>query len=348
MRIHMSKLDNLLFFRRKSVLDIKQYQRYLSPGTYRLTCIDVNRYAWKKCNGIIERFRIIETDKELGLKNRIRAWCISTTFRVKSSSKMSCGNRLYVSRQGNIKVFSEDNRYVYYFVNSDKLFSIAKHYNENYARFFGKSIIERLDSNSRRITERCVIEKNEWRTSVKEVKLAAIWVMRNMAKYLESINNNYKYIDTLGFADEVVNRCRNNDVSKFISELKNRIDPSISQIPFVYQHNDVVLSNILKETKDYTLFDYEFYAENIFFYDSFMWIFWEACLYHRDIFLSEYLNGLYDDVLSDLFAKVGMCFDKSRRCDYMRIFIIANINVHLATNATTNLCNYRRVADLLN
>ena len=334
--------------RKRHIEEIKRYGAYLLPGVYRCFCIDNNRFIWKRCENIRDYFRYAARKKNITIKMRIIAFLLGSTQRIKHSTHKSCGTSLYVSRKGNIKVFSKDMKHVSYFVKDKDLFHAAYNFNKYYANYFGKSIIESLDSSCNRINERYIYENSNWRHNENEVRNAACWLMNSTVKYLNSLKKNYKLISINELVDEIKNKINDKEIQSLLEELSEMIMSKEYIFPFVCQHNDVVLSNILKDQADFTLFDYEFYGENIFYYDSIMWIVWEAVQYSHDTYFLEFLSGKYDNYFKNIFEQVGFNYNAEERIYYVVIFIITNIRIHLITGDETNVTKYKRVINLLN
>ena len=343
----MTKIKNILKLQNKQIEDLKRYEAYLFPGVYRCFCIDNSRFIWRRCERFSDYFRYTDHKKGFTIKKRIKAFLIGKTKKIKQKTNKSCGTSLYVSRKGNIKVFSNDMKHVFYFVSDKDLFNKAVHYKKYYARFFGRSIIESVDSSCKRINERYISENYNWRKSEREVHNAGCWIMKKSVEYLNSVNKDIKLRIFSDFANEVKSRTHIAELERFLDVLSNSFEIENYSIPFVYQHNDVVLSNILKENDEYTLFDYEFYGENIFYYDSLMWIVWEAVHYSHDIYLHEFLSGKFDKYFQQMFLSVGMKYNTDRRIDYVLMFIIANINIHQLTGDSTNIQDYKRVVSMM-
>nr|MCR5478590.1 hypothetical protein [Ruminococcus sp.] len=281
---------------------------YLFPGLYKSYSIDANRFVWKRCDRFSDRFKCYDKEKVPRLKYRVKAFLVSSKRRVKTKTDKSCGSILYISRKENIKVFSQDLKHVYYFINDEDLFNRMIHYNKNYAPYFGDSVIEKIDPQNHKISERFIKEKRNWRFSDEKIRSAAKWLIKCSSSYLNSFDiiNRRSFFT---FAESVKNKANTAELSTLISKLISKLNGEDFDMPFVYQHNDVVLSNIVKDGKRYTLFDYEFYRKNIFYYDSIMWLVWEAVQYCHDIFLNEFLSGKYDNMYTELFNCAGVEYE---------------------------------------
>ena len=343
----MKKIGNILRRKKRLIALIKKYEAYLFPGKYIICSIGPNRYAWIRVDCSEKMFRSTKRQNKFSFKNAIISKMLKSTYIINKSTLLSCGTSLYVSRKGNVKIFSKDMKSVAYFVSDKSLFDKAVHYNRNYAAFFGKSIIDGFDNSCNRINERFISEKYNWRLNKSEVENATFWLINNSIEYLKSLDMELKLCKFDEFAKNVKGRTSNHELIEFVDELSSLFDIENYCVPFVYQHNDVVLSNILKDDKGFTLFDYEFYGENVFFYDCFMWMVWEAVKYSHDDYLLDYLDGKYDDKFSLLFSQVNTSFDTNRRKDYVYMYIIANINIHLITGDGTNIRKYKRVLNIL-
>lgn len=342
----MTYIKRICEAKRKNRKFIQIYKDYLFPGLYILYSIDANRFVWKRCDHFLDRFKYYDKEKVLKLKYKVGAFLISNKKRIENKTDRSCGTTLYVSRKGNFKVFSQDMKHVYYFIKDEELFNRMIHYNANYAPYFGDSVIESFDPANRRISERFIIEKHNWRSNDDKIINAAKWLIKSSSKYLKSVDTIEKQTFST-FAESVRKRANNSELSEFVADLIKMLNGADCDIPFVYQHNDVVLSNIIKDSKGYTLFDYEFYRENIFYYDSLMWLVWEAIQYYHDIFLEEYLSGKYDDLYLELFDSAGFKYDPQNRQIYIIMFIIANINIHIIMGDNTSIVKYQRVVAML-
>lgn len=342
----MDYITRIFDTKKKNRKLIQKYKEYLFPGLYISYSIDANRFVWKRCEHFSDRFKYYDKEKVSKLKYKVRAFFISNKKRIEKKTDKSCGTTLYVSRKENFKVFSQDKKHVYYFIKDEALFNRMIHYNKYFAPFFGESVIESIDLNNRRISERFIIEKHNWRSNDDKILNAAKWLIKSSSNYMKSVDTTEKH-SFFAFAESVRNRSNNSYLSEFVFDLIKMLNGADCDIPFVYQHNDVVLSNIIKDSKGYTLFDYEFYRENIFYYDSLMWIVWEAVQYNHDIFLEEFLSGKYDDMYFELFNSAGFKYEPQKRQIYIIMFIIANINIHIITGDNTNIIKYKRVVSML-
>ena len=84
-------------------------------------------------------------------------------------------------------------------------------------------------------------------------------------------------IEAIYFGYRIYERYQNTIYYSSINDCLKK-DDNYNMI-FINQHNDLVLSNILKEKTGYTVFDYEFYGKNLFYYDFLLWFVWKAIYY---------------------------------------------------------------------
>ncbi len=321
-------------------------KQYLYPGTYRLYCIN-KRYYWKKEKRFSKWLKDILSDSSNTLKKKLKILLFAESFSIRKENVSACGDELYITRKGQLKVFDHDEGVVHFFTEDEEVIERARHFWTNYAPYFDKQIISAIDDRKRCITERYIIECSNWRKKPDEVKKITDRVWDSILNYVKAKASEKSMLNVPEYIDMVVSSCDDTDLTGVIREIGLNIPNDLEPVPIIFQHNDMVLSNILVENDGITVFDYEFYGRNIFYYDALMFIMWQALHYKEDLYLSRFLAGDYDAFFRTLFDAVGCEYVLELKKDYCKLFLLANIDMHIKTGDKTNLEKYRRVLDIL-
>lgn len=320
-----------------NISDMQKYQSYLPNGRYYLV-LEKNRHVWRKDGYFQWLVSVIRAN--IRWKRKLRELISPHTYVVHNSTDNCLGESLYVTRKGNAKIFDTQNKLVTYFVQDSMLLDRASKFNSLYSPFFGDPVIKSIDIVQMRITERFVEEVYNWRLTSEGIYAMFDWLLKCERQYLLSINK-FRYVDVSWFENYFESCSCEDRVKELVCGILNHLqhDSSLS-IPIVIQHNDLVLSNILAEKNGFTLFDYEFSSENIFYYDVFLWFVWEAVNYGRYKYVDLYLNGKFDIRLKPIFDAVGIAVDVITRIRILYLFVLANIRIHVIYGDKTNVTKY--------
>lgn len=322
------KFDKLKQERTKYINDIKQNEDKLYGGTYRLL-FEEGRCFWIKEKSFCKWLSNL-INLKVSNKKKIRYFMLSKKYKVMDNNN-AVGEKLYVTRKGNVKVFDMQNDKVIYYCNNNKLVNKAKEFSDNYAKFFGTNVILECNTEQRYIVERFVTEADIWRENKDELKSMSIWLGKCLCNYAKGLTyRDIKYFSYETFVSEIYKNAEKEQEKVLLDRIIKVLNIQNEKIICINQHNDLVLSNILKEATGYTVFDYEFYGMNLFYYDFFLWFVWKAVYYRERQYFDEYMQGKMDSVVGDLFESVNSKFDEKRRKDYVYLFMLANINMHLA------------------
>ena len=91
----------------------------------------------------------------------------------------------------------------------------------------------------------------------------------------------------------------------------------------VLSHGDLWSSNIIYNENKVYITDFEHVGDRFFLYDFFMFIFTEWQLKENDRLVVNYFGGYYDEVLCQMFYKVGLNYDNKRKNNYFMAFIVS-------------------------
>lgn len=151
------KLDKLKQEKTKYINDIKENEDKLHAGVYRLV-FNEGRCFWEKEDSFLKWCKKL-SDENVSIKKKIRYFMLGKKYRIKdnlnnivkgnskdnSKTKGSTsGDKLYVTRKGNVKVFDSNNGKVTYFCEHSDLVNKAIDFNENYAKFFWQKCNNRM------------------------------------------------------------------------------------------------------------------------------------------------------------------------------------------------------------
>jgi len=105
--------------------------------------------------------------------------------------------------------------------------------------------------------------------------------------------------------------------------------PSFESVlhPRVFLHGDLHFGNILIDDKRAKLIDFERSGNYVFIYDFFNFICEETVLLVEKnyLFLKEYYNGSYDDLLLNMFAQFEMIYSIDKKIEYLMLFLSERI-----------------------
>ena len=264
--------------------------------------------------------------------------------KVKSSA---AGEKLYVTRKGNVKVFDSNKGRVTYYCEHSDLVNKAIDFNESYAKFFGKNVITECNSDKKFIVERLITEVGSWRDNKSDLEEMSEWLGKSLCNYERSLTeNDKKYVDYDKYLKEIYKNVEKEQEKSLLDRIVKALkkDDNYNMV-FINQHNDLVLSNILKEITGYTVFDYEFYGKNLFYYDFFLWFVWKAIYYRDREYFDGYMHGKMDELIQELFEEIGSQFDDKRRKEYVYLFVLANVNMHLVYKEGIDFRKYNEFLD---
>ena len=114
------------------------------------------------------------------------------------------GDKLYVTRKGNVKVFDSNKERVTYYCEHSDLVNKAIDFNENYAKFFGKNVIIECNSDKKFIVERLITEAGLWRNNKSDLAEMSEWLGKSLCNYERSLTENDKnYVNYDKYLKEV-------------------------------------------------------------------------------------------------------------------------------------------------
>lgn len=356
------KLDKLKQEKTKYINDIKENEDKLYAGVYRLV-FNEGRSFWEKEDSFFKWLKKL-SDENVSSKKKIRYFMLGKKYRIKdnlnniakgsskdnSKTKSSAsGDKLYVTRKGNVKVFDSNKERVTYYCEHSDLVNKAIDFNENYAKFFGKNVIIECNSDKKFIVERLITEAGLWRNNKSDLAEMSEWLGKSLCNYERSLTENDKnYVNYDKYLKEVYRNAKSEQEKSLLDRIAKALkkDDNYNMI-FINQHNDLVLSNILKEKTGYTVFDYEFYGKNLFYYDFLLWFVWKAIYYREREYFDGYMHGKMDKMIQKLFEEIGTQFDDKRRKEYVYLFVLANVNMHLVYKEGIDFRKYNEFLDYL-
>lgn len=354
------KLDKLKQEKTKYINDIKENEDKLYSGVYRLVFSE-GRCFWEKEEGFFKWLKKL-ADENVSSKKKVRYFMLGKKYRIKGNSNNSAkgnskdnskaessasGDKLYVTRKGNVKVFDSNKGRVTYYCEHSDLVNKAIDFNENYAKFFGKNVITECNRDKKFIVERLITEVGSWRDDKDQLEQMSEWLGKSLCNYEKSLTQgDREYVNYKEYLTQVYGNAEKEAEELLLDRIVKALDKEDDySMLFINQHNDLVLSNILKEKTGYTVFDYEFYGKNLFYYDYFLWFVWKAVYYRDREYFDEYMYGKMDGIIKDLFNEVDNEFDDKRRKEYVYLFILANINMHLAYKEGIDFRKYNEFLD---
>lgn len=337
------KINKLRLEKVKYINDIKQNEDKLKCGIYRLS-FEEGRCFWIKEKSYYKWLRNL-MNQNVSHKKKIRYYMLGKKYKVMDNSG-AAGEKLYVTRKGNVKVFDMSNNKVIYYCNNGELVERAKDFSDNYAKFLGTCVIEECNIEQKYIVERFVTETGLWRENKDELNVMSMWLGNGLCKYAKSLTNkDRKRVAYKTFVSEIFKNAKKEQEKSLLDRIIKVSNIQDEDVICINQHNDLVLSNILKESTGYTVFDYEFYGMNLFYYDFFLWFVWKAVYYEDRQYFDGYMQGKMDSVIADLFEAVNNRFDANRRKEYIYLFMLANINMHLVYKEGIDFRKYNEFLD---
>lgn len=132
----------------------------------------------------------------------------------------------------------------------------------------------------------------------------------------------------------------NNATIKFIAlHIDFEILPQ--NLPYIYQHGDLSLSNILIDNFNRIYFiDFEHSGYFSFLYDA-MWFWQNEAINNNDYSLFEhYFNGGFDEYLTELFLACKLSYNKSHKLNYVLFLILEVIQNRVLKDAPQEFPNH--------
>lgn len=162
--------------------------------------------------------------------------------------------------------------------------------------------------------------KNEWTgTDYKKVINDIFIIYEN---YYNSIKNNIvKTINAKYYYNKLL---EDNTLKDIAYKLKNKISQELfyKNFPFVYQHGDLHLQNVMLGNDDKVYYiDWDYVVHATLFYDFLNWIQWEFTFTQDLYILREYLTGKYDLNFIKNLSIFGQRYYTNKRLDYIYIYI---------------------------
>lgn len=319
---------------------IKQYSVYLKPGCYRLFYED-SKYVWKNA-GRFEWLHAVCTQgiirfiKMITAKNRIRIACTVNLL----------GDELLITRmQKVVKIFDRCKGIVTSFYPDEEGIKVADRFRCEYAPFFGGSTILNTDYEHLCITEKLIADRKGWREDEPLRRKCIEWMMDGLTNYMRKVEPT-AYISVEELIRNLDTVIRENVKDKAFSvkmlEMVRFIEKELSgflneRIPTVPIHGDFLFSNVLFDGVQFSLIDYEYYQDSVFFFDALYWFVFEAWLYKNMRYLDEYCLGKYDKWLETIFACEQYKYQKEDRKVYIWIVFLADYYMRVVHGETIQI-----------
>jgi len=288
------KIVNYIRYFLKKRADIKKrlycYRAYLKDGYYLLQ----PSYAYLQ-------------NSQVFLKSEIQNIFLKMLFRRKvllsSPDKKFYGNLLFCNAQGGIKIFNDQE--VLTFLKRDKIDGMQKLYMQ-IENFFHIPKILKVEQDY--YIERFIIDKKK--RSFEEVE-EIYQLLLNFYKERSFIHKSINISAIVWQRFSVKNRL-------FVESLSQT-----SSYAYVVSHNDIHFGNIIIN-QDIYIIDWEYFGENLFFYDFMNLLFIEA-LGGDYRFLDSFFNGHFDAVFHTLFQLFDMKYDTADRMQYCNAYLLQKI-----------------------
>lgn len=132
----------------------------------------------------------------------------------------------------------------------------------------------------------------------------------------------------------------NSDTINLIASYIN-FDTLPQNSPYIYQHGDLSLSNILIDDFDRIYFiDFEHSGFFSFLYDV-MWFWQNEAINNSDFRLIEhYFKGEFDEQLTELFLACNLVYNKSTKLNYLLMVVLEVIQNRVLKNTSKELPNH--------
>ena len=114
-------------------------------------------------------------------------------------------------------------------------------------------------------------------------------------------------------------------------------------IPVIPCHGDLHSDNIMYDGKLWYVLDWEYSGRYIFIYDLFYW-FSLGMLRGRDLFLRNYVDGVYDDYFTECFSIMGLDYKPAWRGAYYCAFLIEDLVAKKGRGAVFGPGYFRRMS----
>lgn len=218
---------------------------------------------------------------------------------------------LLTYQEKSLKLFDFENNKVLtkYFCDKDYLMTIDNHDFFN-SSFKTPRLLDR-DSNKLIIIEELI---NYQQTSeIEDVKKDELIkdIFTSYKKYISNYNNQKNHLN--------FNYIENNDI--FIDEFKNK------KIPMIKSLGDLMYKNILYFEESFYYIDFEMSSFTSLLFDFFTFIFYAYTKNNEVRFYSNYINGLYDDDITDLFEMFECKFYREYREEYFKLFLCERVKI---------------------
>ncbi len=119
----------------------------------------------------------------------------------------------------------------------------------------------------------------------------------------------------------------------YVEHSFERNEETWEQFPMVYQHGDLWSANVFCDEKQCKVIDFDHAGYHMFFYDLALYMFTEAFIKKKEMFLNKYLQGEYDFWIEKICAMYGVEYVAAEREELLSSAIREMIFTRFSTRA---------------
>lgn len=314
---------------------LARHSELLAPGHYEIR----DRFAMKIGEPVPEAFlstRPSLVRAEPRLKDRLketiyRAQRMTVARNRTTDLAITTGTLLYVTRNGQVKVFSPAEGKVTTILLSPSEFSAVVTRTRLQLERLPAPRILQLIPERRAIVEEYVAGRSPQLEEA--VEAAAEWIFDTYRNHLaEALSE--PLMRTISVRELMAGAEKIEEFTAVAEAVRVGLTINSETIlPLIPSHGDICLKNIIRATGRTLLVDWEYAGHYTPFYDILNWMFVEA-LDNNDLrHLRKYLAGGYDSPFEEIAALTHLPFNRDLRKDYISIYVLERLSGHYASTA---------------
>ena len=314
---------------------ISKYSSFLSEGTYELlTGSDRKKIFYLRNNSTL-KFICDHKQNLARHKQNIFVVLVDSLFKlkiVKSECQKFLGHLLLLTYNKDIKIFDFNNHQVLTIYHDKEKFILVESAFKNLNPFFNFTDIYFSYNNFYQI-EHLICQKCYEQLSKYEKDYVFQKIILQYTEYFRQTD--HRLLQRV-IPEEL---CKELE-KKIPKSVRLRIErilltPNFRNISFprVFLHGDLNSGNIFADGEQVKMIDLEHAGNFVFIYDIFYLISYEAIARNNFFLLKEYCNGMYDDLLLNLFSQLGMVYDANTKIKYVAVVLAERLlNVGISRN----------------
>ena len=247
-------------------------------------------------------------------------------YRIKNPNPIAECNMALCSPFDNHKLFDENNAIVYTLF-TDSFWSRVKLFCSTMQPFF-KTEIRLADDDNHVLLENYVKE-----AKTVDFRACFNFLCDEFKAYVDKAAKNGKTVTASAVKKSLDSAELPSSVRQYLDHVEKNIKHYNTQYPVIVCHNDVNIDNILStDNRTFSLIDFECCGENVFFFDFLGLIFNSAVFKNKPALYHDYIQGVLDSQIDELFKASGVKYDPNDKEEYLFLFLLFKIYMIHASN----------------